>query len=85
MSITFRIFSLRNTKRVTKEYKGFFGGVRQYEDTVAAYANTHELYTAIAAFASEVGDRLITITGTPWGENSHLYMSGDVVVWYKQE
>lgn len=49
---------------------------------VAKYKNTHEMYEAVAEFAS--GCDLVAISGSPYGLCSDdRFVHGEVVVWYK--
>lgn len=45
-------------------------------------ATNTDLYREVAEFATKVGPRLVTISGTPWSEGPKTYGEGDVVVWY---
>lgn len=44
----------------------------------------NEVYSAVAAFAGSIGDRLVSITGSLFGETHDSYTDGEIVVWYKE-
>lgn len=83
--IRFKVFHNRNEVAVKYTWYGVFGKEHVDERYEPIYKTLHDLYAAVAAFANSVGDRLVAITGTPWGEGVSRYTVGDVVVWYREE
>ncbi len=84
MTIKFHVFGMDSTRTVKVEETGFLGGKHEYTKQVPAFSGTDEMYAGVAEFATSLGDRLITISGTPWGENNEGYLHGHVVVWYHE-
>ena len=82
--VKFRTFGLGEQHWVTETWTGFFGGKTEHRVQRPLYQNMHELYAAAAAFATEVGDRLVAITSTRWPETSMCFRGGEVVVWYRE-
>jgi hypothetical protein len=82
--VKFCVFSPLQTKVVEKRKQTWLGTVVESVN-VPLYATTRDMYEAIAAFATEAGDRLVGISGSPYGENHMHYLAGEVVVWYREK
>jgi hypothetical protein len=82
--VKFRVFNLRQVIVTEEKQKGLLGGETTIRKETFLYRTTQELYAAVAQFASEVGDRLITISGTPYGEDARSYLVADIVAWYHE-
>jgi hypothetical protein len=62
--IKYRTFSMCDTEVVDRR-QDFLG--RLVERRQSVYPNSDRLYQAVAVFASGLGDRLVSITGSPPG------------------
>lgn len=74
--VKFKVFDMRELKDTVDKQDTDPASVKWLYDT------THDFYAAVAEFASSVD--VVSISGSPWGEDAKAYMNGEVVVWYRE-